>query len=641
MLNQRQTEILLELYENSAGFFTAAYFSKKKNTSLRTVQSDIKFIKEELKEKKCATIESMKAKGSYLKIIDPEVFSDFINNLYFQYTCGTLNYPLNRVNQIIFILLSRFRDMSIYTLADELHVSHSTLTNDLKGVQENLEKFHLTILRENNRLSIRGSEINKRRCLAENNLYLAHVQVENDADNYISMQRISYIKNILLDIFMENQYYIADTDFNNAILNINIMLHRAQKGFYIKKEEVEITDDLEKERIISAKIFKRLEMRFLCSIPEAEVRFFAIYLKGQEICKNHEIISEEMDLFIADSFVKIKKNYGIDFTNNINLRIAMALHCIPLVIRIRYNMQIQDPGLKDIKQSFPLGYEIASYFAFLVKEKYGKKIMEDEISLIAVHFYSSLLDIKKKQQRTKVLIISSLKMSMTVLLRQIFIKWFSEEVSDLEFIQAGLVSEEVLDEYDVYLTTEKNDFYEKGVAMYINLFPTENDRKNIKLLLDGFSNLDDVIQIFQEDLFFHCEEGNKQDILKKLTLAAEEKYNLSSFYDAVTEREKIGSTFFSKGIAIPHPIQAISSDTFVATCVVSEAVIWDEELNKVQVIMLVHIGKNNPRSFQIWDYFSSIFADKAWLEKIVSQTTYENFIKNIKELLSSKFTKEK
>lgn len=531
--------------------------------------------------------------------------------------------------------------MAMHELEEELYISHSTLLNDLKGVQDSLSPFHLELSKENNRLKITGLEIDKRRCLAENSLYLDHVRGHEDSDQYIDMQRISYIKNVLLEIFMANQYYISDTDFNNAILTLNIMIHRVQKRFFIKREELAITDDIDKEILISRKIFEKMRLRFLCNIPAEEIAFFALYLKGQEICKNHDIISQEMDQFIGEVFVKIKHNYGIDFTNNISLRISIALHCIPLLIRIKYHMQIQSPGLSDIKQSFPLGYEIASYFVFLLRDQYGEteKIAEDEIALIAAHFYGTLLELRQKKQKIRVLILSSLKMSMTVLLRSILMKWFSREISDLEFIHAGEVTEQILDSYDVYLTTEKNDFYENGLAMYINLFPTENDRKNIKLLLDGFSDLEDVVQIFQEKLFLSLQFGTKQAILKELSGKAEEEYGLSRLHEAVLEREKIGSTFFSQGIAIPHPIRAIASDTFVAVCVVQKPVVWDEEGNLVQVIMMVHIGNNNPRSFQLWDYFSRIFEEKRWVENVVALPNFENFTVRLKELLTSKFAK--
>lgn len=127
------------------------------------------------------------------------------------------------------------------------------------------------------------------------------------------------------------------------------------------------------------------------------------------------------------------------------------------------------------------------------------------------------------------------------------------------------MNETFLDNYDIFLTTEKNKFYDNGLAMYIAPFPTENDRRNIKLLLDGFADLEDILYVFHRDSFFVSDNGgDKAEILHLLASRAEKKFSLVGLHAGMLEREKIGSTFFSKGIAIPHPLHSISSDTFVA-----------------------------------------------------------------------------
>ena len=64
---------------------------------------------------------------------------------------------------------------------------------------------------------------------------------------------------------------------------------------------------------------------------------------------------------------------------------------------------------------------------------------------------------------------------------------------------------------------------------------------------------------------------------------------------------------FSKQIAVPHPMYAVSSDTFISVCVSKQPIVWDEENNQVNLIMLMHIGKNNTQAFQLWDYISKNF----------------------------------
>lgn len=637
MLNQRQIGIILILYENLGEHLTGEQIAKKQKAALRTIQADLKTIKTELEQTDVAKLISQRSKGTSLQIEDHNKFSDWINNLYMQHTIGVVSYPLERVTRIIYILLERFRDMPMHELEDTLYVAHSTLQSDLKNVQESLTPFRLKLSRGWNRLSIEGAEIDKRICLAENELYLTHLQgLDNDGKSHINMQRISYLKDILIDCFMESRYYISDMDFNNAVLTLNIAIHRMQKSFFIKDGEFTVTSDIEKELAISRKIFEKISARFFCDIPESEIKFFAVYLKGKEIFQNHDIISAEMSEFINDAFIKIRQIYGVDFTNNISLSISIALHVIPLIVRIKHNMQLHSKSLENVKRTFPLGYEIAQVFTFLLREKYigDKKVSEDEIALIAAHFYGSLLELHQTKKRTRVLVLSSMKVSMTILLRSILMKWFRGEISVLDFLNSNKMNETILDNYDIFLTTEKNKFYDNGLAMYIAPFPTENDRRNIKLLLDGFADLEDILYVFHRDLFFVSDNGEKSEILHLLASRAEKKFSLVGLHAGMLQREKIGSTFFSKGIAIPHPLHSVSSDTFVAVYISKNPIVWDEEGNTVQVVTMLHIGKNNPRSFQLWDYFARILEDKDFVDKIVVEPTFEFFTQKIRLLMT-------
>lgn len=94
------------------------------------------------------------------------------------------------------------------------------------------------------------------------------------------------------------------------------------------------------------------------------------------------------------------------------------------------------------------------------------------------------------------------------------------------------------------------------------------------------------------------------------------------------------STFFGNGIAAPHPMSAISSNTFVCIGVSREAVEWDISHNKVNLIMLVGIGKNNAKAFQLWNYLAKLFADRTFVKKLLANPGYENFLKQLKKAIS-------
>ena len=342
-----------------------------------------------------------------------------------------------------------------------------------------------------------------------------------------------------------------------------------------------------------------------------------------------------MNQFILDTLETIKRDFGINLLDNINLQITLAMHCMSLRIRVKYDMQIKNEMLGYIRENFPLGYDVATYFAFLVGKKYDKRVSEDEISLLAVHFYSSLLEESNKQNKKKILVISMLKNSMTLLLKQTLLRWFSEYVSAVDFINPLAVTEEMLDEYEIFLTTEKGEYFEKGLAMYIDNFPKQTDYLNIKLNIDGFKDIEDVLGIFRPELFYVVPSSNKEEALKTVCDKATEFFGLEGLAEQILQREEIGSTFFSKDIAVPHPMYSVSSDTFVVVYYSKKPILWDEEGNFVNLVMLLHVGKNNLQAFQMWNYFSKIFVSKTLIEKMSENPSYQQFIGLVKEALEN------
>jgi len=640
MLSKRAIEVLMELCNHPDEFLTGSYLAEKFQVSLRTIQGDMREIKEELKDETCVNIISKTSKGSSVEIRDYEEFSALINTLYQEYSSTILNYSGGRISTLLLVLLNKHRAISLYELEEQLHISSSTLQNDLKKVEEIIRKYDLEVFRSKNRVMIDGPEPGKRRCLFEENLYLRHMKDE-EGHLYIDERRITQIRDVLTEVFVKYKYYVMDTDFNNIIFFTNIMLRRIEMGFTVSEEDDDlklVKDTVEYE--IATKIIKKLGRIFLVDPSEQEAMYFSVFIKGKANKQEGDSISAETEKVVEETIEAIRDKFGIDLTSKLNLKIALTLHCMSLEARVKYNMQIKNDMLEYIRESFPIGYDLGSYMGHLLSQKYGKRIIDDEVALLAIHFYSYVLEDRQQQGKKKVLVISTLKKSMTILLRQTLLKWFVNEVSVVDIVNPMDLTDDMLDKYDLFLTTEQSQFYEMGLAMYVNAFPQEKDYLNIKLNLDGFKDIDSVTSMFSKELFFVAPSAKKEDVIKKICECGAKYCEQENLYQEVMEREGIGSTFFTKDIAVPHPMQAVSSDTFLVVYLSEKPIVWDEDGNQIHLAVLVHVGKNNAQAFQIWDYFAKIFADKQLIKQLLKKPDYENFIECIKKSLESNIQAE-
>lgn len=108
------------------------------------------------------------------------------------------------------------------------------------------------------------------------------------------------LKSINADALFEYKHPIADTEIQNAILILNIMLGRLQRSFYIQPEDLLITDDLGCEQELSQNLFEAFSEKFNIRVTKEEVNYFALYLKVQDSDQNKATITQEMDTFILD-----------------------------------------------------------------------------------------------------------------------------------------------------------------------------------------------------------------------------------------------------------------------------------------------------------------------------------------------------
>lgn len=638
MLSRRQIEILLELCENPNIFMTAPYFAQKQQVSLRSIQGDVKAIKSELAHYACVEFQSAPQKGSRILVRDPELFTVFKEDLYQQFSNTSLNNQSERIGKLLLLLLSQRRSISYYDVESAIFISHSTLLNDLKLVGDILQRYQLEIMRSSNRLMIDGSESSKRRCILEENLMIANAaspMAGQDND-----ERMRRIKDALVETFVSYKHTVSEVELNNMIVQLLVALQRMQDCFYVELDDFDAHSEEDYELEMAQDIFKRLSMDFGCRIPESEIHYFALYLRGRGNVSSSEAISKEIDELVLDALREIRNAYNIDLTNDVSFRIALGLHCAPMLVRIQYDMQMKNHLVDYIRQNFPQGFDIATFFASFLQKRLHKKVEEGEIAYVAIHIYKALTTLQNSTGTKRVLVLTSLRRSENILIRQILYKWFGEQIAELFFLPPSLMSGEYLDRYDTFLTTEKGEFYDRGLAVYINPFPNQHDYLNVKLAMDGFKSINDILQLFYRETFeIFRGDSSRNSVLDRLCRKAGKFFDLPGLQEAVWERERMGSTFFGNGIAAPHPIFPVSSsDTFIAIGVSSQPISWDDHGNKVQLVMLVNVSKNNSKAFQIWNYLSKLFAHREFVSQLLQDPSYENFLRLLKDTIAENFS---
>ncbi|TDW25510.1 BglG family transcriptional antiterminator [Breznakia blatticola] len=502
-----------------------------------------------------------------------------------------------------------------------------------------LSRYSLKLIKKSHyEIWVKGLEKDKRMCLLDKDLYFTGT-FEQDRLILGDEQRINTIKKVLVDVLVDQQYKISDVELQNLIILTNISVKRIAHGFYLEDEINSIIgDDFEKEKMIARQFFDILQSKFQLDVRDVEVNYFAVTLNSKGDHDNQSYITKELNDFIFDALVTIKEEFNIDLIDNVDLRISLALHCVPLITRIKYDLQLKNELLFHIKQMSPLAFEIGTYFGYLLQKKYNKRINDDEIAFFAIYFNSGLLNVEKTKEVNSVLVISSVKRSESFLLEQVLRQWFPNDVGKIDFLTMHEFSEVHLDLYNIILTTEKNELYEKGVALYISSFPNKRDYYRLKVYIEGFKSIDDVTEMFKEELFIKGKFTSRHEILEVMSKRAEHEFDIENLYEEVMIREELGSTFFGNYVAIPHPMHAVSNDSFISVALLDKPIEWDEDKNLVRMVLLVCVEKNNAQAFKIWSYVSRMISDRTFLDGVISELSYDNFINVLQKSLRDWFS---
>ncbi|WP_277901891.1 BglG family transcription antiterminator [Enterococcus lactis] len=629
MLNKRQIEVIQEFERHSPSFLTADYFVEKCNVSMRTIQSDIKKIREFLSASNYAELISVASKGSKLLIRDYEAYRLNISG---HEISDTQNHS-DRVRKLCVLLLNQKRPMNRQKLLDQLFITASTLNIDLKEADKVLSNYQLRVERKRNLgIFISGNEYDKRKCL----LKLGHIDIHHKQETLNTEESFRQdIEMILVSVLLKNHFHISETLFQNLIVHIEMAIKRMKNGFYIGTNEVAKTEEFESEIGVASEIFKKLADRSYFKISEEEIVNLAIYIKGKSDYENDDYISEEVNTFILHALKEINEKFDIDFRQEIDLRISLALHLMPLLTRIEYNIQNENQLLDQIKQSFPLGFDIAAYMCLLLQETIGKKIEEGEIAYLAIYFNQYLAKYNNISGKKRILIITSLKRSESILLRQRFATWFPTEIMILTLLNVHEVPSIDVEDYDVIFKTEQTELTDKIGAILISFFPSEQEYSKIKLAIDGFNDKFEIVNLFSEELFYYGNFATKEEVLDKVCSNSVSKVGDKVFQlrEAVELREGIGSSYFGNGIALPHPINPILAETFVSVILLKNELDWDSDGNKVRLVMLVAIEKNNAKVFQLWNYLAKIIQEKGFVDHVIQDPTFANFRENLSQLL--------
>ncbi|PEC50559.1 PRD domain-containing protein [Bacillus sp. AFS096315] len=401
-----------------------------------------------------------------------------------------------RQELILCSLLKEPESIKLSSLANDLHVTVATVSNDLNKVEEWLKEFDLDLIRKKGYgIALLGSERKKRKALGhliaqQLNEYefLSVVEDEYESENrfsnglleIIKLEKLTMIGKIIRDIEQQLPYSLADSAFMTFTIHLSLAIERIIQGEVVKMDQVVLEElSTTKEFNIASQIVNELEEVFKVNIPSAEKAYITMHLLGarQRQEKNDWLEESSTETVVGSKKLinYVSKELEINFEEDQALFEGLITHIEPAIYRIQKKLDANNPLASQIQEDYPAMFKIIQEG---LKEAFPKIVFPtEEIAYLVLHFGSSQV-IYDNSKEVKALVLCSSGIGSSKMLAS-RIKKEIKEITDIEVSSLANLRNIQIDQYDIILSTvEMPGFSQKYIT--VNPLLPKNEAEQIR-----------------------------------------------------------------------------------------------------------------------------------------------------------------
>lgn len=537
--------------------------------------------------------------------------------------------PSEREDYIIRRLLNTNDYVKIDDLANELLISRSSVSNDLKSVRETVKKSHLTIKQKPNYgIKICGKEIDCRKPLVD-------IFFTNFKDSAMFYDLLRYtnqdnemIENVILNILEDYQIEISDVSLCDFLLCVSTNISRMRLGCYLT--EIDNIEDI-KDRIefeIADVISKRLEERLHMTIPQEESKQIGIELLSKRSSFNMISYHEDTAQKLAQATIQeIYDTTRIDFSSHIELFEELMRYNQGTLLRQRFNTKLRNPLYLEIKQKYALGYELAQ-IASTVFERYGHLALTlSELSYFAIMFNTALN--RGVQRKKKVLLLCSLSYGTTELIEWQINERFGNEIDIIKHTQFYKLHYENLEIYDFIISTIPIHDPLPIPCLFINTIMEEEDFNKIdNYLAYAFYNRG-IETCFHPRLFkAHVKVKRKTEVIHEMYKLIKQQFSLkdNSLKRTLATYSNTNIQEYDNYISIIKYNKPINNNNLVTVVITEYPLVGYKK--EVQIFVLVAFKERDEHlANALCNSIAALSQNQESIFAILENPTYNNFIR--------------
>lgn len=632
MLDARMKKIIIELSDSE--YVTASELAKILDLNEKTVRTTIGKMRDSLDEYGIE-IESKTRKGYHLLIYDKEKYQAFINNDEWLSKNDIPNNSKEREEWLLDYLLKQHKFVRIDDLSEMLYVSRSTITNDIRNVEDSLKSYHITLIRRSNYgLHIQGSEFDIRNCMISQFKDNKWAQRFSDKEE----NELKEISKILLNNIQNQKVVLSKSMIQEMTSCIYIAKVRYEENYKITVSKNEVVHRIYKPCIdVATNIVEELNEKFHIHLLDSEIYYIAINIAARS---DYNVLEGELESGVINQARKqatqmldcVYDMMHLDMRQNLSLLYDLISFLIPMDIRMRYGIIAKNPFAEATKKKYFFAYNVASQAVIPLKKTYFHEVPENEIAYLTSIFALFIEQEKDKKKKYNILVICATNMSTSKLLAYQYKKKFKKYIDEVYTCEMYNLDSFDFSKVDyIFTTVEINRVLPKPV-LGISAFLEDEEVEKISSILK-FKSSNTIADVYSEELFYDNIKGEtKEEILFEICKRIPEKYGIpSDFYEGLLRREEITGTDLAKHVALPHPYETTSDISFACISVLDHPIRWTRQ--DVQVVILMAVAEDEQRDLtNFLQLISEFIANESAVLQLVEEPDFTTFVNLLSQI---------
>jgi len=525
---------------------------------------------------------------------------------------------------LVRFLTSAF-SIKLEDLADAWFVSRATLQGDMVDVRERFQRYQLTLeTRPRHGMKLFGSEVSIRACLTD---LLWELSQQGPLNPLIGEEAFdasvpALLAGVLQETLTRHHVRLTDAGERFVCLYGAVAVRRVSEGYPLADFSAE--DVAQNVRDAARELANTLQQLAGKPLAAAEEEWLCVHLAARQVQDvDPGTISADDDEALVNYILRyINQQYNYNLLDDAQLHADLLTHIKTMITRVRYQIMIPNPLLDNIKQHYPMAWDMT----LAAVSSWGKytpyAISENEIGFLVLHIGVGLERHYNigYQRQPQVLLVCDTSNAMVRMIEAILQRKYPQleiaaTLSQREYEQRQEVAE------DFVISTVRISEKDKPVVT-IAPFPTDYQLDQIgKLVLVDRTRPWMLNKYFDETHFQVIDAPmDRQTLFATLCQQLQrEGFVGAEFHDSVVEREAIVSTMLGDGIALPHALGLLAKKTVVYTVIAPHGIAWGDET--AHIIFLLAISKSEyEEAMAIYDIFVTFLRERAMARLAVTRS---------------------